>query len=287
MANAQLIGIDLGGTNVRAARVQGHQPDEVLTARVPARGTVEEVLETIYSLVDRLDPASVDGIGVGVPSVVDVETGVVYDVQNIPSWQEVPLRALLEERYGRPTFVNNDANCFAAGERYFGKGQNYRSFVGLIIGTGFAGGVILDGKLYSGRNCGAGEFGMIPYRDSIFEMYCAGQFFDREYGIDGATLYRQAREGNADALRAYEAFGRHLGEGIKTVMFAYDPECIIFGGGIRVAYPFFRDAMWESIRSFAYRIAVDRLRVEVSELENAGILGAAALALDAGIIAPV
>ncbi len=251
------------------------------STRINPDGTAPEVLAQLVGLIDEAMPDRVDGIGIGVPSVVDVETGVVYDVQNIPSWQEVPLRSILEERYSTPVLVNNDANCFALGEKHFGKGVGHRSVIGLIMGTGFAGGIIIDGKLYPGRNCGAGEFGMIPYLDSIYEHYCSGQFFTRQVGRTGAEIFRSAMEGDPTSIEAFEEYGRHVGEGIKTILYAYDPEIIVLGGSVRKAFRFFKDAMWGSIRSFAFTQSIKALEIEVSELEHVAILGAAALHYDA------
>jgi len=76
----------------------------------------QSVLESIYDLIDRFTDEEINGIGIGVPSVVDPVKGIVYDVQNIPSWKEVHLKEILEEKYKLPVYVNNDANCFAAGE---------------------------------------------------------------------------------------------------------------------------------------------------------------------------
>ena len=157
VARKNIIGIDLGGTNARAGVVRHQRLGEVSSIPINPNGSADEVLDQVCGLVDRTALRDVDGIGIGVPSVVDLETGIVYDVQNIPSWREVPLKSILEERYSIPVLVNNDANCFALGEKHFGKGVGYRSIIGLIVGTGFAGGIIVDGKLYPGRNCGAGE----------------------------------------------------------------------------------------------------------------------------------
>jgi glucokinase len=216
---------------------------------------------------------------------VDLETGIVYDVQNIPSWQEVPLKSILEERYAVPVLVNNDANCFALGEKHFGQGVGCQSLIGLILGTGFAGGIIVDGRLYPGRNCGAGEFGLIPYRESIHEHYCSGQFFTRQVGQTGAEVFRRAAEGDPEAVRVFAAFGQHVGEAIKTILYAYDPEMLILGGSVRKAFRFFQDAMWESIRTFAFSNSIKALKIAVSELEHVAILGAAALHYDAELAA--
>jgi len=276
-----IIGVDLGGTNVRAAVVRDQRLGDVSAVQVNPRGSAEEVLDQICGLIDRTRSGEIDGIGIGVPSVVDLETGIVYDVQNIPSWREVPLKAILEERYRVPVLVNNDANCFALGERHFGAGIGCRSLVGLILGTGFAGGIVIDGRLYPGKDCGAGEFGMIPYLDSIYEYYCSGQFFTRQMGQTGAEVFRRAVAGDGPAVRAFAEFGHHLGEAVKTILYAYDPEAIILGGSVRKAFRFFQDAMWEAIRSFAYANSVKHLTIAVSELEHVAILGAAALHYDA------
>ncbi len=278
-----IIGVDLGGTNARAALVSDQRLGEVSTAKINPDGSVDEVLEQLCGLIDHVKPRDIDGIGIGVPSVVDLARGIVYDVQNIPSWKEVPIKSILEKRYSVPVLANNDANCFALGEKHFGKGIGYRSVIGLIVGTGFAGGIIVDGKLYPGMNCGAGEFGMIPYLDSIYEHYCAGQYFTRQVGQTGAELFQRAVEGSQEAIEAFSKFGHHLGEGIKMIVYAYDPQMIILGGSVRRAFRFFEEAMWESIRSFAFSPAIKSLKIEVSELEHVALLGAAALHYDVGI----
>lgn len=281
MARNNIIGVDLGGTNARAGLVRNQQLGEVSSVQINPHGSEEEVLDHLCGLIDRMKPQDVDGVGIGVPSVVDIEKGIVYDVQNIPSWQEVPLKSIIEDRYSIPVLVNNDANCFALGEKHFGKGVGYQSVIGLIVGTGFAGGIIVDGKLYPGMNCGAGEFGMIPYLESIHEHYCAGQFFTRHVGQTGAEVFQRAVEGDGEAVKIFAEFGHHVGQGIKMILYAYDPEIIILGGSVRKAFRFFKEAMWESIRSFAFSNSVKSFKIEVSELEHVAILGAAALHYDA------
>jgi glucokinase len=278
---ATVVGIDLGGTNVRAGRVEGGRLAEVRSVAVRSRGTEREVLEDVFSAVGAVIKPGVTALGAGVPSVIDLRTGVVYDVQNIPSWKEVPLKAELEVRYHLPAYVNNDANCFAAGEKYFGKARPYDHAVGLILGTGLGAGVIANGRLYSGINCGAGEFGMLPYLDKNFEAYCSGQFFERVHDISGRELFARAEKGDQKARAVFAEYGRHLGEAVKAVCYAVDPEIIVLGGSVSKAFRFFSGTMWEAFRSFAYSIARERLKIEVSETENIAILGAAALAFDA------
>lgn len=278
-----ILGVDLGGTNARAALVRDQHLGEVSTVQINPDGSVDEVLNQVCELIDRTRTQGADAIGIGVPSVVDLARGIVYDVQNIPSWKEVPIKSILEKRYSVPVLVNNDANCFALGEKHFGKGVGRRSLIGLIVGTGFAGGIIIDGKLYPGANCGAGEFGMIPYLDSIHEHYCAGQFFTRNVGQTGAEVFQRAVDGDREAVQTFAEFGHHLGEAIKAVLYTYDPELIVLGGSVRKAFRFFEEAMWESIRTFAFSPAIKSLKIEVSELEHVALLGAAALHYDVGM----
>lgn len=275
-----LIGVDLGGTNVRAGLVEDFQVVKIASRRVRSQGTAEEVLSDLTEILEEIITPEVQGIGIGVPSVVDLETGTIYDVQNIPAWKEVPLRKILEAHYRVPVYVNNDANCFAVGEKHFGQGKEFDNLVGLIVGTGLGAGIIASGHLITGRNCGAGEFGMLPYLDSNFERYASGQFFLKSYGRSGKEFYEQARAGDIEAKKIFEEFGRHLGEAIKAIMYAVDPEAIILGGSVSQAFEFFKDSMFEAVSSFAYSIALKRIQIKVSNTENIAILGAAALYLD-------
>lgn len=281
MKERAIVGVDLGGTNVRAGRVEGGRLTAVRSVPVRSGGSAGEVLEDLRSAVDGVLEASVAGLGVGVPSVIDLSAGVVYDVQNIPSWKKVPLKALLEEHYGLPVYVNNDANCFAAGEKYFGKARPFDQAVGLIVGTGLGAGIIANGRLYSGANCGAGEFGMLPYRDRTFEAYCSGQFFRIVHGTTGREACERAGRGDPRASAMFAEFGAHLGEAVKAVCYAVDPEIIVLGGSVSKAYRYFGAALERAFESYAYAPARERLRIEVSETENAALLGAAALYLDA------
>src|SRR4051812_47168489 len=123
MNDQKLIGVDLGASNIRGGLVHGNRMAHIHSRRIQSEGTVEDILNDIYAIIDLLFEKDVAAIGIGVPSVVDVELGIVYDVQYIPSWKEVHLKSILEEKYHVPVFVNNDANCFVLGEYYFGKGN--------------------------------------------------------------------------------------------------------------------------------------------------------------------
>lgn len=271
------IGIDLGGTQIRGAGVEGDELSDVISMKVSSSGTENEVLQELFHLADRLVNKDTTAIGIGVPSVVDIEEGIVYDVQNIPAWKEVHLKKHLEDRYHIPVLINNDANCFALGEKYFGQGKDYHSFIGLTIGTGMGAGIIINDKLYAGTNCGAGEFGMVNYLDKYFEYYSSGQFFKNIHEADGEEIFHQAEKGEKVALKMFEEFGTHLGNAIKMILYTYDPEIIIFGGSIKDAYSFYKDSMWKEIRKYAYPKSLEKFQIKISTLKNSGVLGAAAL----------
>jgi glucokinase len=277
MNSNQIMGIDLGATNVRGGIVNKSSISKIVSSRINSHGSVEEVLQDVFGIVDQLINESISAIGIGVPSVVDVAEGIVYNAVYIPSWKEVHLKKRMEEKYKIPLLVNNDANCFALGEHYFGKGKGTDSMIGLTIGTGLGAGIIIHQRLYSGPNCGAGEFGMVDYLDHCYEYYCSGQYFQNVYQTDGEVVFQKAKKGDAKALQWYKEMGTHLGNAIKMILYTYDPSLIIFGGSVRFAYPYFQETMWRRIKTFAFTKSLDHLKIEISELENSGILGAAAL----------
>lgn len=280
MKETNIIGVDLGGTNIRAGKVAAQSIIQSTKASTTSSGTEAEVLEMLYSVIDGCFDENTKSIGVGVPSVVDVEKGIVYDVVNIPSWKVVPLKEILENRYKVPVYINNDANCFALGEKYFGKAQSYKSIVGLTIGTGMGSGLIFNGRLFEGANCGAGEVGNIAYLNSNYEHYCSGQFFVEEKSITAVDAFNLAESGDKNAKQMFAEYGFHMGQAIKTVLYAYDPEIIILGGSLAKSYGHFKAAMFEAIQDFAYRNVLTNLKIEISELEHSAIYGAAALYLN-------
>jgi glucokinase len=280
MSKETILGIDLGGTNIRGGLVTENNLSSTYSQRVTSDGSVEQVLQEFFGVTDKLFSDFTKAIGIGVPGLVDTDKGIVYDVVNIPSWKEVPLGQLMEDRYGVPVLINNDANCFALGEFYFGRGKGTDSMVGLTIGTGLGSGIILNKKLYEGKRGGAGEFGMIDYLDKYVEYYASGQFFQNIYQTDGETVFARAEKGDKEAIRMYEEMGAHLGNAIKTILYALDVDLIVLGGSVRKAWSYFNQSMWQQIKTFAFQKAKENLKVEVSELENSGMLGAAALYYD-------
>ncbi len=271
------IAIDLGGTNVRVASVvPGGKVVRVLVEPSLSTGSEGEVLEQLYRLIDDLMSPEVDGIGIGVPSVVDTERGIVYNVVGIPSWKEVHLKDLLEKRYHVRVAVDNDCNCFALGVTRFGKDGPHKEAFCATLGTGVGGSLIVDGRLYRGRNAGAGEIGSIPYLDKDYEYYCSSRFFVGK-GTTGKDTAIAAAGGDPDALAIMEEFGGHIGKLVQIIMFAYDPSVIILGGSIAKAFPLYSQPMWRVINEFPYPKSVENLNLYATDLDHPGILGAALL----------
>lgn len=272
------IGVDLGGTNMRAGRVEKDCLVAQASERTPkSPKDTAETIDLLERVIRSVWTPEVSAIGIGVPGLVDRQNGVVYNLVNIPHWDVVPLREILEPRFGARVVIDNDANCFALGERVFGVGRQYENFVGLTLGTGLGGGIIQQGRLLADSNCGSGEFGMMPYRDNILEYYCSGSYFMNIWGVDGKTMYERALKGDAEALEAYRQLGEHITAAVKIVMLAVDPEMIVFGGSVAAAHALFEKSLWENLRDFAYPNSVKRLRIFFSEMENPAILGAASL----------
>jgi glucokinase len=272
-----VIAIDVGGTNIRAGRLDHDrilvQKETLLRDKNVLQKTLDQLIELIRSVMD----SSVTGIGIGVPSVVDVETGIVSDVTNIPSWKRVELKYILEAEFRLPVRVNNDVNCFILGEHRYGVVKGFKSVVGLSMGTGLGGGIIINNELYAGHNCGAGEFGMVSYLDENLEAYCSGGFFQKKFNTTAFEAFQKASAGDQAALNSWAAFGIHMGNAIKLAVYTYDPEAIVLGGSLVKAHCFFADSMHRSMLDFVFPESMKRLKVFTSQNSNIALLGAASL----------
>ena len=280
METGKIIGVDLGGTNVQSARLNGNEIEQSYLQNISALANQETVLSEVISSIKQVMDSEVIGIGIGIPGLVELESGIVYELNNIPSWKEVPLREILEREFNVPVTINNDANCFALGELYFGKGRNVNDMVGLIIGTGLGSGIIFGKKLYNGANCGAGEFGMLPYLEHNYEYYSSGQFFKNHYDMNGKEMALLAEQGNPKALAAFGEFGFHLGKAIMAIVYALDSQLIVLGGSVSKSFPYFKKMMWESLSKIEYQQVLKNLQIDVSDNVHIPVLGAAALAIE-------
>ncbi len=272
-----LLGIDIGGTTISLGLVEGY--GIVKQNRVPSfekDATLEETIGYLCGQIEAIITPEVTHIGVGVPTLVDVKKGIVYDAANIKSWKKVPLKDILEDRFKVPVSVNNDANCFVLGAASKVDGD-HEVIVGVTLGTGTGIGIVAGGKLVCGDNCGAGEIGSVPYNGSIFEAFCSKQFFTGR-GLNPRDVAKAAEAGDPAALALYDEFGTHLGELLSLVMYSYDPGCVVFGGGIANSYELFRKSMETALRNrYPYKHALDRLVFKAMPQDDVALLGASLL----------
>lgn len=278
MVTEKIIGIDIGGTKIGIGLLVDGKIEQSLKLETPSSGTQEEVMEQVVRGIESLAGyQDAVGIGIGAPGLIDEKNGVIFSVTNIPSWKEVHLKSYLENRLGKPVYMTNDANCFAIGVKMFGEGKNYKNVICLALGTGVGAGIVIDGYLYSGEVAGAGEVGGLPYRDADFETYCSGKFFRILNNTDGETEFAKAKAGDAAALKLFAELGHHVGNLINTTIFMLAPEAIIVGGSVSKSFELWKDAMWETVRSFPYKKVTEKLVIEKTEMNDIAVLGAAAL----------
>jgi glucokinase len=278
----KLIGVDIGGTKITAALIENDRIVKQTTCPTPFDQEKMVVVDAVLHAIAQVYDSEIIGIGIGVPGLVDLQNNMVLDVTNIPSWDIVPLKQLLEDRLLKPVFVNNDANCFALGEKHFGKGKPYRNFVGVTLGTGLGAGIIINNHLYSGQLSGAGEFGNIYYLDSNIENYCSGMFF-KNLHLNGHELAEKAKTGNLEAQKLFDELGGHIAHGLSNILFALAPEAIILGGSVSQSFALFEKAMRKAFEDFPYQKLYRDLKIEISEDSNMAIFGASSLVIDAMI----
>jgi len=281
MNKKSVIGVSLGGKMLLVGKVVGQTVEKSVIKKINNRGTESEIIKEIISAIKEVIDDSVIGIGFGAPSLVDVEQGIVYSVRQIKSWKEVHIKEILEDTLEIPVYVNNDANCFAIGEYYFGKGKGTKNLIGLILGAGVGAGIVFKSHLYSGSNCGAGEYGNIPYRKHDLEYYLSESYFSNKYGLTFDVLLKRVKNNDKIALAIMEQYGLDLGNALMIIMYSVDPELIIIGGPISAGFEYFKESMWDKINSFDYPHSIKKLRIEASEQKDIAILGAAALYFDA------
>ncbi|MBL7870944.1 MAG: ROK family protein [Cyclobacteriaceae bacterium] len=272
------IGVDLGGTNIRAGIREGDLIIKREQILLKDKDSLDSTLHQLIHLINPLVTGEVTGIGIAVPSIVDSVNGIVYDVVNIPSWKRVALKDILQKEFDLPVSIENDANCFALGELMHGKAKGFRHVVGITLGTGVGSGVIINGKIYSGNNGGAGEIGYLNYLDKDFEFYGGSFFFDEMHNTSAFDLSVKAKSGNAEAIRIWNEYGGHIGNLIKSVVYAFDPEAIVFGGSISNAFSLFESAMRKTISDhFHFPGSMSKLKIMQSENPNITLLGASSL----------
>ena len=299
-----VIGVDLGGTNLRTALVSqnGDVADKVKEPTRASDGHAKVVRKLIENIKLQQDRALRDGIkiaavGVGAPGVIHAETGVVVKSPNFPDWNNLPLKKELEIALALPVSIENDANAAALGEQWRGAGRGLASMIFLTLGTGVGGGIVLDGRIWPGADGMAGEIGhmtIIPDgrkcgcgNIGCLEMYASSRGIVMTYQersarlqvITSEEIYQAARDGDALAGDVMNDMGRLLGIGIANLINIFNPEMIVIGGGVKDAWPLFMEAVREEIKKRAFEYPAARTQIVPSVLgDDAGMIGAAALA---------
>jgi glucokinase len=192
---------------------------------------------------------TIDGIGVGVPGIVDPDSGDIGpEIHHVPELADRPLGALLAARFGVPVFVDNDVNALALAEWTFGAARGARSLVVLAAGTGFGAGIVLDGRLVRGARGFGGEFGHTPVKFDGRPCWCGGRGCLAVYAsgrgiaeaagepLGAARVFRRAAEGDPVAAAVVDEACRALGAMIATIVNGLNPETVLVTGGVAVSF---------------------------------------------------
>lgn len=314
MANYYAIGVDVGGTNLRAGVVD-EAGRVVLRSRASTgeRRSAGEVVDRIAALVGELSDkfdSKILAVGCGVPGIVDADAGVVHRSPNFPEWTEVPVRGEISARLALPIVIDNDANMHALGEALCGAGRGHRSMIMLTLGSGIGGGIFLDGRIFRGDDGFAGEVGHIVVEPEglpcgcggrgCWELYAASRAFkvlaerlsaeerrallsSSGVGIEALSpeiMAELAAKGEPIALAMWESYGRALGLGIASLLNALGVETFVIGGGISNSYELFVDAARRSALEHTYAWHSKHLNLKRAALgDDGGITGAALSAL--------
>jgi glucokinase len=306
--------VDLGGTNIRAAMFPTAEPTPSAIVRVPTRAAEgpDAVIGRIIGAIEEVSSGVGDGIriGVGAPGLIDPHRGVIVEAPNLTGWVNIPLRDQLERHFECPVALGNDANLAALGEWRHGAGRGTHNLLFLILGTGIGGGVIIDDRLLVGARGLAGELGhMTIVADG--PLCGCGKRGHVEALAAGPAIARRAREriaagaasslgsgatkaaeitaedvaaaaiaGDRLAREVLAEAGAALGLHLANLVHAFDPEMIVFGGGVsQIGAPLF-EPMEESLRRNVLHPAyLEGLKLERSALgDDAGLIGAMVLA---------
>jgi glucokinase len=303
-----VLGVDVGGTKVAVAAVEGVSVREAIEEPT-VTDTTEALLDGIEAVVRRMidKVGEPEAIGVGVPSQIEFSTGTVETSVNIPL-SGVPLREELGKRFGAPVFVDNDANCAALAEAHL-VGEDH--LVMLTLGTGVGGGVVIDGQTFRGANGLGAELGHMtlnpdgppcpgncPNRGCI-EAYCSGQALERDATelatdkpgsrlaqaigddgkVSGPELVEAAEQGDPDARFIFDNFARMLGVAIAGYVNVFEPGRLTIGGGLSRASHLFLERAIQEANARALPALLKRTRIVLAEGgADAGVIGAAVLA---------
>jgi glucokinase len=289
-----LVGVDFGGTQVKAGIVEGSDVVRSMTAETRPGATVEEVLSTITNVALALAPKP-DAVGIAIPGEVDAE-GRCWRLTNVPGFEGIHIASELSERLKCSIAVENDATAAALGEQLYGHGRDYPSFLMVTLGTGIGGGLVIGHQLYPGTHGFASEVGHMNVDRSLEAPVCAcGQRGCIEAYAGTKALLRRYRElgGQADeilpialaarrgeeaALKVLEMMGDALGRGLSNVQNLLDLNAIVFSGGISASFDLIQPHVRRAMRECSFAPPLAEVPLLVSQLgERAGVIGAAYL----------
>jgi glucokinase len=309
----RFIGVDVGGTKVAVATLEEEQLSDP-TVRPTDASSADGLVDEIVAAVESVHSPGTRAAGVGVPSIVESDTGRVRSSVNL-HLADFDLRGVLEDRIGMPVFVDNDATIAAIAEAFDDGGRPIvQNLVLLTVGTGVGGGLVLGGRVYRGSTGAAGELGHtligasfgegrptagdFPQTGSL-EALAAGPVLDRlgaqvavEHPdsalakmaapgerIDGRDVVRAAHQGDPGAVGALRLLGERLGVGIANAINTFDPDEVVIGGGVSVAGDLLLDPVRETARRFVLPGVGERTEIRLARHgRDAGVRGAALLA---------
>lgn len=311
MTGGIYIGVDLGGTNVRAGAIT---PAGVLlasqTAPIDALAGPEAGLGKIAGLIEAVSAAATGrpllGIGIGSTGPLDLERGAIQNPYTLPGWEDVSIVAPLQERFGVPVALENDADAAALGEAWMGAGGGAQRLMMVTIGTGVGTGLVIDGRIYRGVGNAHPEGGHILLLPGGPECYCgargcweslvAGPSIARTAcehprlkssalytlcegdleRIDAALVFAAARQGDPLANELVDQTATFIGLGLVTIMMLTLPDCIILTGGVLRSYDLMEGRIQAVIARHNVIIPAGQVRLRLAALgQQAGMFGAA------------
>ncbi len=296
-----IIGIDLGGTNLKTAlfdsRLMVLDKEVVGTQRFRQKAKlIQAIYDSVHRILgkNRLTGKEILGIGLGVPGPTDHASGTVHFFPNIPGWKEVGLARILKKKLKLPVFLDNDAKLMTLAEYTSGSGRGLQNVLCLTLGTGVGGGLILGGKLYRGMDNAAGEIGHLPINEEGPACNCGGwaclesyignnkilrearSVFKRAISLE--ELSALARKGDKRAKGIWIKVGRRLGLALAGMTNVLNLDAVILGGGIANAGSILFQKTRETLRVRAMSVQAQRVKVLKARLgSDAGMVGAALL----------
>ncbi len=294
------IGVDLGGTNLRVAAVdeRGNLLEKVVlhVRSIDGRDAViRNMCEVIESLVAKYSKTQLRGMGIGVPGIIDLRSGMLRESPNLPGWADYPVKMEIEKRLGTAVYLENDANAAALGEQWLGAARDVESMAMLTLGTGIGSALIFHGEIWHGMTGMAGEFGHMTLDREGPKCKCGNRGCLEEYAsatavvrmarelgpeLSAEGVYERAKAGDEQARQIFQRVGQALGVAISTIINALNLPMHVIGGGVSGAWDLFSPAIFEELRwrSMVFRATESETIVTRAKLgSDAGIYGAARL----------